>query len=74
VIAVTVRWFRDMKLQKVYVPGYGTGVIGDTGGGIPGRYWIDLGFTDDDYESWHQWTTLYFLTPVPQYIPYILYP
>lgn len=74
VAAVTLRWFRDMRLQKIYVPGYGTAVIGDTGGGIPGRYWIDLAFSDDDYVSWHQWVTIYFLTPVPQYIPYILYP
>ncbi len=71
--AVTLRWFRDMRLQTIYVPGYGNAVIGDTGGGIPGRYWIDLAFSDDDYESWHQWVTIYFLTPVPPYIPYILY-
>ena len=42
------------------------------GGGIPGRYWIDLGFDDSNYESWHFWTTLYFLTPVPGYIPVVL--
>jgi uncharacterized protein YabE (DUF348 family) len=74
VAAVTLNWFRAMRGQQIYVPGYGTAVFGDTGGGIPGRYWIDLAFTDEDYESWHQWVTIYFLTPVPEYIPYILYP
>ncbi|HEX2980440.1 MAG TPA: ubiquitin-like domain-containing protein [Anaerolineaceae bacterium] len=74
VAAVTVRWFLDMRGQSVFVPGYGSAVIGDTGGGIPGRYWIDLGYNDDNYVSWHQWVTVYFLTPVPPLIPYILYP
>lgn len=72
IIAVTVDWYRGMKLQPVYVPGYGRAIIADTGGGIPGRYWIDLGFDDSNYESWHFWTTLYFLTPVPGYIPVVL--
>ncbi len=72
IIAVTLDWYRGMKLQPVYVPGYGRGIIADTGGGIPGRYWIDLGFDDSNYESWHFWTTLYFLTPVPGYIPVVL--
>jgi len=74
VVAVTLNWFRAMRGQQIYVPGYGTAVFGDTGGGIPGRYWIDLAFSDEDYESWHQWVTIYFLTPVPEYIPYLLYP
>ncbi len=65
VIAVTVPWYRSMKGMQVYVPGYGFGRILDTGGGIPGRPWIDLGYSDDDYVSWHQWTTLYFLAPPP---------
>lgn len=72
IIAVTRAWYLGMKLQPVYVPGYGRGIIADTGGGIPGRYWIDLGYDDDNYESWHFWTTLYFLTPVPGYIPVVL--
>ena len=72
IIAVTLPWYRDMKFQKVYVPGYGYGTIADTGGGIPGRYWIDLGFDDSNYESWHHWTTLYFLTPIPAFIPTVL--
>jgi 3D (Asp-Asp-Asp) domain-containing protein len=65
IVAVVLRWYRSMRGMYVYVPGYGTGRIADTGGGIPGRHWIDLGYRDDDYVSWHQWTTVYFLTPVP---------
>ena len=72
IVAVLPSWYRDMKFQSVYIPGYGHGTIADTGGGIPGRPWIDLGFSEENYESWHFWTTLYFLTPVPPYIPYLL--
>ena len=32
-----------------------------------------LGQNDDsNYVGWHYWTTLYFLTPVPAYIPTVL--
>ncbi|NPA26709.1 MAG: hypothetical protein GXO36_03815 [Chloroflexi bacterium] len=74
IIAVTLEWYRWMKGWRVYVPGYGFGIIADVGPGMPGRRWIDLGFSDDDYESWHQWTTLYFVAPPPppDQIPYIL--
>ena len=74
VVAVSWNWYRDMVGQQIYVPGYGSAVIGDNGGGIPGRFWIDLGYTDEQYQPWHQWVTIYFLTPVPKVIPYILYP
>lgn len=49
---------------KMYVPGYGLARAGDTGGGVKGKL-VDLGFEDDDYESWHWWTDIYLLTPVP---------
>ncbi len=48
----------------VYVPNYGRAIAGDTGGGVIGKL-IDLGYADDDYVAWHQWTDVYFLTPVP---------
>jgi uncharacterized protein YabE (DUF348 family) len=48
----------------VYVPGYGVAIAGDTGGGVRGK-WIDMGFSDDDYESWHRWTDVYVLDPPP---------
>ena len=49
---------------RMYVPGYGLAVAGDTGGGVRGR-WIDLGFDDSNYEGWHKQVMVYFLTPVP---------
>lgn len=72
VIGVIRSWYNQMVGQQVYVPGYGSAVIADIGGGVPGKNWIDLGFSDADYVSWHQDTMLYFLTPVPQTIPWIL--
>jgi resuscitation-promoting factor RpfB len=59
---------------NLYVPEYGLGVMGDTGGARRSRYWIDLGYTDDDYVSWHRYTEIYLLTPVPENIPYLLPP
>lgn len=48
----------------VYVPGYGTGFAGDTGGGVKGR-WIDLGYDRSEYQSWSGYVDVYYLTPVP---------
>jgi uncharacterized protein YabE (DUF348 family) len=50
--------------SELFVPGYGVAVAGDTGGGIRGR-WIDLGFNEDNYESWTGHVDVYYLTPVP---------
>ncbi|WP_299029368.1 ubiquitin-like domain-containing protein [uncultured Thermanaerothrix sp.] len=72
IIAVTRTWYSWMLGQRLYVPGYGIGVVADVGGGVPGRYWIDLGYSDNDYQPWHQYVTVYFLTPVPSAIPWIL--
>ena len=49
---------------QMYVPGYGFALAADTGGGVKGR-WIDLGYDDNNWVSWHQYVTVYFLTPVP---------
>lgn len=48
----------------VYVPGYGKGLAGDTGGGIKGKF-IDLGYSEGEYKSWHWWTDVYLLWPPP---------
>ena len=61
VIAVIRSWYYEMKGQAVYIPGYGYATIEDVGGGIPGKDWIDLGYSDADYQPWHQWVTMYFL-------------
>jgi resuscitation-promoting factor RpfB len=50
--------------SRLYVPGYGVALAGDTGGGVKGKF-VDLGFEDSNYESWHWWTDVYLLTPVP---------
>ncbi len=49
---------------RLYVPGYGFAEAADTGGGVKGRF-IDLGYDDWNYVSWHQTVMVYFLTPVP---------
>ena len=74
IIGVIRSWYNLMQGWSVFVPGYGPGTFEDIGAGIAGRDWIDLGFTDDNFEPWHQWTTLYFLTPIPPLdsIPWIL--
>jgi len=58
---------------ELYVPGYGIGLAGDTGGGVIGR-WVDLGYDDDNLVTWHQWVDVYLLTPAPpaDKIKYIL--
>lgn len=48
----------------VYVPNYGKAIAGDTGGGVKSK-WIDLGYSDWDYISWHWWTDVYVLDPPP---------
>jgi 3D (Asp-Asp-Asp) domain-containing protein len=48
----------------VYVPNYGVGYVGDTGGGVLGR-WIDLGYQEHDFVPWSGYTDVYYLTPVP---------
>lgn len=50
--------------SKVYVPGYGVGLAGDTGGAIKGNR-IDLGFDDSNLQLWYRWVDVYLLTPVP---------
>ncbi len=49
---------------ELYVPGYGVGVAGDTGGAIIGKH-VDLGYDDDNLVIWYRWVDVYLLTPVP---------
>ncbi len=72
IVAVHTSWYNALEFQPVYVPGYGHGIIGDSGYGIDGRYWIDLGYDDENWVSWHDWTVIYFLTPVPDYVQVVL--
>lgn len=64
--------YQAMQGQRLYIPGYGFASVEDVCGGCVGQPWIDLGFTDANFEPWHSWVTVYFLTPVPPHVIYIL--
>ena len=74
-IGVSLAWFKLLQYDTVYIPGYGTASIEDVGGGAHiWRYWIDLGYSDEDFVSWDQDVTIYFLWPMyagtpPLYLP-----
>ena len=72
VIGVIRSWYNTMKGANVYIPGYGLATIEDIGAGFPDRNWVDLGFSDEDWVSWSSYVTVYFLTPIPSNIMYIL--
>ena len=65
---------------RIFIPGYGYAVVGDIGGGSivedsigVSRYrWIDLGFDDNNIVDMSGWLTVYFLTPVPAFIPPVM--
>jgi len=64
--------YLDLQGQQLYIPGYGFASVEDVCGGCVGKPWIDLGFTDNNFEPWHDWVTVYFLTPVPANVIYVL--
>ena len=65
-------WYLGMQGQQLYIPGYGLGSVEDVCNGCVDKPWIDLGFSDNNYEAWHSWVTVYFLTPVPANVIYVL--
>jgi uncharacterized protein YabE (DUF348 family) len=65
-------WYLSMQGQPLYIPGYGFASVADVCGGCVGRPWIDLGYSDNNYEQWNSSVTVYFLTPVPANIIYVL--
>jgi uncharacterized protein YabE (DUF348 family) len=72
IVAFTLTWYRQFKGARLYIPGYGFGTVADVGGGVPGTYWIDLGYSEEDFVSWASTVTVYFLTPAPASPPPIL--
>ncbi|MCY4526247.1 MAG: ubiquitin-like domain-containing protein [Anaerolineaceae bacterium] len=53
---------------EVYVEGYGVGSMEDTAAAWYVRQqpmFIDLGYSDADFQSWSKWVDVYLLTPVP---------
>ncbi|MCL4488270.1 MAG: ubiquitin-like domain-containing protein [Chloroflexi bacterium] len=52
--------------SKLYIPGYGMALAGDTGGRIKGRR-VDLGFDEENLVLWYKWLDIYVLDPPPPY-------
>ncbi len=73
-VAMVYSWYLAFGFDPLYIPGYGHATVGDVGGGAPpgNHYWVDLGWTDAEYQPMSGWTTVYFLTPVPKNIVYVL--
>ncbi len=73
-VAMVYSWYLAFGFDKLYIPGYGYATVGDVGAGDPTKnpYWVDLGWTDENYQPMVGWTTVYFLAPVPQNIVYVL--
>ena len=71
-VGLRYSWYLSMQGQQLYIPGYGHSSVADICGGCVGKPWIDLGYSDNDYEQWSSWVTVYFLTPVPANVIYVL--
>ena len=71
-VGLRYSWYLSMGGQPLYIPGYGFASVEDVCGGCVGKPWIDLGYSDNNYETWSSWVTVYFLTPVPANIVYVL--
>ncbi len=73
-VAMVYYWYLIFGYDKLYIPSYGYATVGDVGGSFPPgyHYWVDLGWTDADFHPMEGWTTVYFLTPVPSNVVYIL--
>jgi 3D (Asp-Asp-Asp) domain-containing protein len=56
---------------QVYVPGYGVGMVADTGAERHDPNWIDLGYSDEDWRSWSRPVDVYLLAPPPNQIDYL---
>ncbi len=52
--------------SRLYIPGYGLAIAGDTGGGIKGKR-IDLGYDESNLVLWYKWVDVYVLDPPPPY-------
>ncbi len=69
VVAVKYSLYLALEGQRLYIPGYGFATIADVCGGCVGKPWVDLGYSDSDYQDWGQTVTVYFLAPAPASIP-----
>ncbi|MHB8807762.1 MAG: ubiquitin-like domain-containing protein [Anaerolineaceae bacterium] len=71
-VAVSSDWYSYMKGTSIYVPEYGVAVVEDKCGACAGNMLIDVFIPTDQYVGWHKTLTIYFLTPVPASIKYVL--
>lgn len=72
VVALRTDLYMGMRGQTLFIPGYGFASVEDACGGCTGKPWIDLGYSDSDYQQWGSWVTVYFLAPVPANIYFVL--
>jgi len=72
VVGMRLNWYLVMGGQPLYIPGYGFATVEDVCGGCVGKPWIDVAYSDNDYQPWSSWVTVYFLTPVPANVIYVL--
>ncbi len=72
VVGMRYDWYLAMGGQPLYIPGYGFATVEDVCGGCVGKPWIDVAYSDNDFVPWSSWVTVYFLTPVPANIVYVL--
>lgn len=72
-VAMVYSWYLAFGFDRLYIPGYGYATVGDVGAGPAGsHYWVDLGFSDADYQPISGSSIVYFLTPVPKNLVYVL--
>ena len=71
-VAVNPTWYKYMKGARLYIPGYGFGTVEDVCPGCVGKPWIDVFLPTAEYVGWHTTQTIYFLTPLPTNILWIL--
>jgi resuscitation-promoting factor RpfB len=78
VVAMKYDWYLALQGMSVFIPGYGTAIVGDNNGNACAfsdcRPWIDLGYDDNNYQEWSGWVTVYFLGTPPAVIPSVLEP
>jgi len=72
VAGMKLDWYLSMGGQQLFIPGYGFATVADVCGGCIGKPWIDVAYSDNDFIPWSSWVTVYFLTPVPANITYVL--